>query len=45
MMRLKQDAAVRLGPLYNPSDYPSTDAVKATYSINTKYVAFSIQQS
>lgn len=36
----QEDAKQRLGPLYNPSDYPSKEDVKAAYSIKKKLVAF-----
>jgi hypothetical protein len=37
----QQDAETRLGPLYNPTEYPSKTDVKAAYGIKFKYVAFS----
>jgi hypothetical protein len=37
----QEDAATRLGPLYNPMDYPSKEDVRHAYGINYKLVAFS----
>jgi len=31
----------RLGPLFNPDDYPDADSVRAAFSMETKYLGFS----
>jgi hypothetical protein len=40
--RAKDEARQRLGPLFNPMDYPCDEKVRAAFSLDVRYVAFGV---